>query len=186
MSTHDTAGSGATTSTRAMADEALRELVEVASQVEAVAIVERSAAAGDQPLAAVFGGSSSDGPRATRLGELAHRLLDQAEVSRAELGREPIVQCEVATGTGHVFVVASGDHAIIAVTSAEPTVGLVFYDLKTALRALRDSGHVTAIEPSTNGSKAASDSASPAATRSDVSGSAATDADDDAAREGDA
>ena len=134
------------TSIEVMAEEALRELVEVASQVEAVAIVERAARATDRPLAAMFGTAPSEGARATRLGELAHRLLDQAEVARGELGREPVVQCEVATGTGHVFVVASGEHAIVAVTSAEPTVGLVFYDLKTALRALRDSGHVTSVD----------------------------------------
>ena len=43
MGTHDVTGNGSTTSIDALADEALRELVEVASQVEAVAIVERAA-----------------------------------------------------------------------------------------------------------------------------------------------
>src|SRR4051812_24239207 len=119
MGIHDTAGSGSAASMRTMADEALRELVEVASQVEAVAIVARTAHATAQPVSAVFAGIAHEGPRAVRLGELAHRLLDQAELSRSELGREPVVQCEVSTGTGHVFVVASGEYAIIAVTSSE-------------------------------------------------------------------
>jgi len=37
---------------------------------------------------------------------------------------------------GSVFVVIEGDRAVAAVTRAEPTVGLVFYDLKTCLRSV--------------------------------------------------
>jgi hypothetical protein len=46
---------------------------------------------------------------------------------------------EVSTPDGNVFVVADSDHLVAAVTDADPTVGLVFYDLKTALRAVREA-----------------------------------------------
>jgi hypothetical protein len=38
--------------------------------------------------------------------------------------------------TGSVFVVRDGGRTIVATTTPEPTVGLVFYDLKTCLRAI--------------------------------------------------
>jgi hypothetical protein len=37
-----------------------------------------------------------------------------------------------------VFVVRDGDRLIAATTTPEPTVGLVFYDLKSCLRGLGD------------------------------------------------
>jgi hypothetical protein len=38
-----------------------------------------------------------------------------------------------------VFVVRDQDRSIVATTSADPTSGLVFYDLKTCLRALAEA-----------------------------------------------
>ena len=46
-----------------------------------------------------------------------------------------VSQIEAATPDGSVFVVREGDAFIAATTHSEPTVALVFYDLKTALRA---------------------------------------------------
>jgi len=43
---------------------------------------------------------------------------------------------EVATAEGSVFVVRGEGRLIAATTTPEPTVGLVFYDLKSCLRAL--------------------------------------------------
>jgi hypothetical protein len=37
-----------------------------------------------------------------------------------------------------VFVVRDGERTIAATTTPEPTVGLVFYDLKTCLRSIDD------------------------------------------------
>jgi predicted regulator of Ras-like GTPase activity (Roadblock/LC7/MglB family) len=128
------------------ADQALQELLEVSPQVEAAVIAERS---GTPISSSVPGAGSSAG----RLGQLASRILAQAEKSRAELGREPVTQCEIATGDGNVFVVADADHLVAAVTGSEPTVGLVFYDLKTALRSVREARQVGA-DASTNGSGA--------------------------------
>ena len=50
--------------------------------------------------------------------------------------RPGVSQLEAATLTGSVFVVRDGDRLIAATTTPEPTVGLVFYDLKSCLRAI--------------------------------------------------
>ena len=44
--------------------------------------------------------------------------------------------CRRPLPTGSVFVVVDGDRLAVATTGADPTVGLVFYDLKTLLRQL--------------------------------------------------
>jgi hypothetical protein len=53
-----------------------------------------------------------------------------------------------------VFVVREGDRIIAATTSADPTVGLVFYDLKSCLR---DVGEKPAPKRSTTTTKRKSD-----------------------------
>jgi len=52
-------------------------------------------------------------------------------------GDGALTQLEVATGEGSVFVVREGTTTIAATTGANPTVGLVFYDLKSALRSVK-------------------------------------------------
>ena len=70
--------------------------------------------------------------------EAAQRLLDGARtlVDTAEELRPGVAQLEAATPGGSIFVVRDGDRLIAATTTAEPTVGLVFYDLKTCLRSI--------------------------------------------------
>lgn len=118
------------------AEQAMQELLEVSPQVSAAVIADRTGS----PQASSFPG---DDDRATRLADIGVRALDRADTARTELGREPVVQCEVATGEGNLFVVADEQRLVCAVTSAEPTVGLVFYDLKTALRTLREVDRAT-------------------------------------------
>lgn len=120
--------------THSAASGALEELLEVSPQVDAAVILVRA----DGSL--VASAPSSGGRMAERFAATSMRLLEAAEQARAELGREPVVQVEVATLDGHVFVVADATHVVAAVTAADPTVGLVFYDLKTALRTLREQG----------------------------------------------
>ena len=48
-----------------------------------------------------------------------------------------MTQLEASTQDGSVFVVRDGARRIAATTSAAPTVGLVFYDLKSCLRERR-------------------------------------------------
>lgn len=113
---------------------ALVELLEVSPQVDAAVLLDR---AGGRLLASEP--PAAGGSVASRLGATSMKLLAAAEQARVELGREPIAQVEVATPDGHVFVVADATHVVAAVTDADPTVGLVFYDLKTALRAVREA-----------------------------------------------
>ncbi|MCW2961011.1 MAG: hypothetical protein JWM90_1398 [Thermoleophilia bacterium] len=115
------------------ASSALDELLEVSPQVDAAVILRRAG-----------GGLLASAPptrdrMSDQFGATCVRILEAAEQSRVELGREPIAQVEVATPEGHVFIVADADHVVAAVTDADPTVGLVFYDLKTALRAVREA-----------------------------------------------
>lgn len=114
------------------ARDALQDLLDVSPQVEAAIVMTRD---GDL-LADSLGGRDAVADRLSRTGV---KLLEEAERARTELGREPVTQCEVATGDGHVFVVADDSRVVMAVTSVEPTVGLVFYDIKTALRAVREA-----------------------------------------------
>jgi hypothetical protein len=52
-------------------------------------------------------------------------------------GESAVTQLEAATREGSVFVVRDGGGRVVAATTGpSPTVGLVFYDLKTCLRAL--------------------------------------------------
>ena len=102
------------------AEQALTELTDISSQIEAAVIFE-----GGKVVAATV-----PGKRAGRLAETASRLLEAAQKAH---GGE-LTQLEAATGEGSVFVVRDGPLAIAAVTGLDSTAGLVFYDLKSCLR----------------------------------------------------
>jgi predicted regulator of Ras-like GTPase activity (Roadblock/LC7/MglB family) len=106
------------------AAEALANLTEISAQVEAAVIFERSG----EIVASTLG----DEERSGRLARAALDLLTAAEARGR--GGEPLAQLEAAFPTGSVFVVRDDDRAIAATTGPEPTVGLVFYDLKSCLR----------------------------------------------------
>ncbi len=84
--------------------------------------------------------AAADGsPAGSNLGEEeARRLADGARrlLAAAEELRPGVAQLEVATTAGSVFVVREGERLIAATTTPEPTVGLVFYDLKTCIRSI--------------------------------------------------
>ncbi|HEU5363679.1 MAG TPA: hypothetical protein VFU56_10080 [Gaiellaceae bacterium] len=104
------------------AAQAIADLTEISPQVKQVAVI----TADGSP-----GGSNVAAEAAERLADGARRLVEAAE----EL-RPGVAQLEAATQAGSVFVVREGDRMIAATTSPEPTVGLVFYDLKTCLRSI--------------------------------------------------
>jgi hypothetical protein len=93
------------------AAQAISELTEISPQVRDVAIVGADGA--------VVG---------------ARQLVDAAESMRPG-----VAQLEAATVLGSVFVVRDGERLIAATTTPEPTVGLVFYDLKTCVRSIEES-----------------------------------------------
>ena len=66
---------------------------------------------------------------------LGHLFVEQA----AQIGEGELTQVEASTADGSLFVVKDGTTMIAASTSAEPTAGLVFYDLKTCLRSVGDA-----------------------------------------------
>jgi predicted regulator of Ras-like GTPase activity (Roadblock/LC7/MglB family) len=105
------------------AAQALADLTEISSQIEAAVLFD---AAG-----AVAGSTLADDAKAQRLAEAAARLLERAETVRSDV---EVTQVEAALADGCVFVVREGDRRIAATTVANPTVGLVFYDLKSCLR----------------------------------------------------
>ena len=107
---------------------ALADLTEISSQVERAAIV----AADGSVLASTF----DDDDRARRFADGARRLVEEAESVREARGLAGLGQLEVATIGGSVFVVRDGERMIAATTKPEPTVGLVFYDLKHCLRSV--------------------------------------------------
>jgi predicted regulator of Ras-like GTPase activity (Roadblock/LC7/MglB family) len=111
------------------AQQALADLTEISSQIEAVVLTDDEGA--------ILGSNLADEPRATQFAERAARLLAEAGSAAAggREGAEP-AQLEAATPEGSVFVVREGGRTIAATTSPEPTVGLVFYDLKSCLRSL--------------------------------------------------
>ena len=111
--------------TVAGADQALADLTEISSQVEAAALFD---AKGEVEAATL--------PDAADFVRAVQDLLAAA----AEARSGTVTQLEAATSDGSVFVVRDGDSFIAATTRPEPTVALVFYDLKTALRAARSSG----------------------------------------------
>jgi predicted regulator of Ras-like GTPase activity (Roadblock/LC7/MglB family) len=109
---------------------ALADLTEISSQVEAAVVLDDAGA--------VVASTLDDADRSARLARAAVDLLGAAD-KRSESGGRALTQLEAALRDGSVFVAREQGRSIVATTSAEPTSGLVFYDLKTCLRALDDS-----------------------------------------------
>jgi predicted regulator of Ras-like GTPase activity (Roadblock/LC7/MglB family) len=105
------------------AAQAISDMTEISPQVRRVVVTGADGS--------VVGSNLADEADAKRLAEGARRLVEAAEELRPD-----VAQLEAATTSGSVFVVRDGDRMIAATTTPEPTVGLVFYDLKTCLRAI--------------------------------------------------
>jgi len=106
------------------AQQALADLTEVSSQIQTAVVFDDKGK--------VVGSTLPDGEPFARA---AADLLAAAE--EVNTGSSALTQLEVATAAGSVFVVREGKTTIAATTAAAPTVGLVFYDLKSALRSAR-------------------------------------------------
>jgi predicted regulator of Ras-like GTPase activity (Roadblock/LC7/MglB family) len=111
--------------------DALAHLTEISSQIDAAVVLDKE---GTVVAATV------DDERAGRMAGAALELFRRAGEQRGE----ELVQLDVALEGGSVFVVRDADRLIAATTRAEPTVGLVFYDLKSCLRSI---GEVPAEKP---------------------------------------
>jgi predicted regulator of Ras-like GTPase activity (Roadblock/LC7/MglB family) len=104
------------------ASAALAELTEISSQVESAVLFDDKG----KVVAATI-----PDERAAQVAASAKALFEQA----AQIGGGQLTQLEASTGDGSLFVVKDGSRLIAASTSAEPTAGLVFYDLKKCLQA---------------------------------------------------
>ena len=107
--------------------QALADLTEISTQVEAAVVFDREGT--------VLGSTADD----ERAGRLAATALELARAAEGTAGNQQFVQLDVALRDGSVFVVSDGDRLIAATTAPEPTVGLVFYDLKSCLRGLAET-----------------------------------------------
>jgi predicted regulator of Ras-like GTPase activity (Roadblock/LC7/MglB family) len=105
------------------AARAIADLTEISSQIEQVVLVGEDGA---------VVGANVDDDRARQLAEGAARLVEAA----GSVAEPELVHLEVALAEGSVFVVREHGHTIAATTGPDPTVGLVVYDLKSALRGL--------------------------------------------------
>jgi predicted regulator of Ras-like GTPase activity (Roadblock/LC7/MglB family) len=100
---------------------ALDELKEISSQIESAVLF-----GADGAVVA----STLPDPRAKQVAASAKALFEEA--GRAATG--DLTHLEATTGDGSLFIVREGDLLVAAATGAEPTAGLVFYDLKACLR----------------------------------------------------
>ena len=107
------------------AADALAHLTEISTQIEAAVVLDRE---GNVQAATV------DDERAGRIARAALELFRQADAQRDQ----DLVQLDAVLPGGSVFVVRDDERLIAATTSPGPTAGLVFYDLKSALRSFSE------------------------------------------------
>ena len=108
---------------------ALADLTEISTQVEAAVVFDSDGT--------VLATTVPDGPPSERLMRAGMDLLAAAGDQPTAAGRN-LTQLEVSLRRGSIFVARDADRSIVATTSSAPTSGLVFYDLKTCLRALAE------------------------------------------------
>jgi hypothetical protein len=106
------------------AEQALADLAEISSQVRSAVLFDERG-----EIAASTIGEAHTGGFVRAVQDLV------AAAGETSGGGERLAQLEAATADGSVFVVRDGSRFVAAATGPEPTVALVFYDLKTALRA---------------------------------------------------
>jgi len=117
------------------AGQALADLIEVSSQIDGAVLL----GPGDEVAASTW-----DGDRGARVAAAARALVAAAEEAQ---GGSPLTQLHAASETGAVFCVREGDRMVAAVTTPDPTVGLVFYDLRTTLRLAAEQAEAKAAKP---------------------------------------
>jgi predicted regulator of Ras-like GTPase activity (Roadblock/LC7/MglB family) len=111
------------------AAQALADLTEISSQIESAVLFDEQGA--------VLGSTLADERAAQALARGASELLEEAAAFRSS--EAVVTQLEASTHEGSVFVVRDGSRRIAATTGPSPTVGLVFYDLKSALRGTEEA-----------------------------------------------
>ena len=125
------------------AKQALADLTEISSQIQAAVVFDDEGK--------VAASTVGDSLQADQLARAAGGLLAAAD--EIKTGESALTQLEVATGEGSVFVVRAGKTVIAATTGSNPTAGLVFYDLKSALRTVKPAAKPAAPKKPAGASK---------------------------------
>jgi predicted regulator of Ras-like GTPase activity (Roadblock/LC7/MglB family) len=113
------------------AAQALADLTEISSQVHQVAILDRDGS--------LLAATARDPARGERFVATLTPLLDEADRLARSRGLPELTQLEVSTLEGSVFAVRRDGRLIAATTRSDPTVGLIFYDLKHCLGSIDDT-----------------------------------------------
>lgn len=108
------------------AEQALRELMELSSQITAAAVLDAQGT--------VLATSSTEPAASARLTGAALELV--AAASDLGSGSREVARVEVELDEGAIFVVHEGGHTVAATTGPSPTSGLVVYDLRTCAQAI--------------------------------------------------
>jgi predicted regulator of Ras-like GTPase activity (Roadblock/LC7/MglB family) len=107
--------------------EAIQELLEMSTSIRHAVLVRGES----DVLASTFANGQSE----TVMVQIARRMLEEARMSATEMDRPRLTQLFVEANSGCVFIVAGEkDTWLAASTGTDPTVGLVLYDVNTALR----------------------------------------------------
>jgi len=110
------------------AAQALRELTELSSQIEAAVVL----AADGSVLASTY----EDPARATTLAGSTLELVGAAFELSSQA--QEVTRVEVELEEGAFFVLRDGGRTIAATTAPDPTAGLVVYDLRTCLEGISE------------------------------------------------
>lgn len=105
------------------ADEAIRDLLDISTDVKGVAVLGT-----DGELVA-----SGPGAVASDIGTAGTALWDAAAAQALAGGATGLDHVVVEDAAGAVAVVESRSHRIVAVTGPQPAVGLLLFDLQTCL-----------------------------------------------------
>lgn len=108
-------------------EEALQELLEMSASIRQAVLVRGD----DEVLASTLASKDSEADM-VRMGR---DMLKAAREDAREMGRDTLTQLFVEARSGCVFIVAGAkDTWLAATTGTDPTVGLVLYDVDTALK----------------------------------------------------
>lgn len=105
------------------ADEAIRELLDISTDVRAAAVL--------RPEGDVVAVAPAAAEAALRTA--AGRLWRAAEARAAALGSSPLDHVVVQDDSGGVGMLQAHGARIVAVTGPQPAVGLLVFDLRTCL-----------------------------------------------------
>ncbi len=103
-------------------DQALQQLLDVSEDVVAAVIFDLAG----EPIGATVGAED-----ARSVVETAGAMLAYADALRTKPSAERL---EAVTAEGSIFVVRKGSRAVVAATGRDPVAGLVYHDLRAALK----------------------------------------------------